>query len=287
MRLFPATVRQRLVTAVTAGALGVGVVSIPLAGPHAWADIKHLRHEQSQAQHSVKHAQADLEESSAETRHAYAALASSKADLHNARHDLRVARAHVKAARHQLQQIRRQLERAKARLERAKAALEQQKQAAADQHQQLVNTVTSFYEGGDPQLMGLVSLLGSATPDDLTQKQANNSLVLDSQDQILSGIKATQVLMKVQTDELTAARDQVARKRAEAAANLAAKQRYQQEAVSAEHQVARTVRERKHAFALARRARAHDRAILARLARKSASKVSRETSRVFRGDQSQ
>jgi murein DD-endopeptidase MepM/ murein hydrolase activator NlpD len=270
VRLFPVTVRQRLVTAVTAGALGAGVVSVPLAGSLAWADIKHLRHQQAQAQHSVKHAQADLDESSAETRHAYAALSRSKADLHSARHDLRVARAHVRAARDRLQEIRRQLDLAKARLERAKTNLAQQQQAAADQHQQLVDTVTSFYEGGDPQLMGLVSLLGSATPDDLTQKQANNSLVLDSQDQILDGLKATQVLLQVQTDELAKARDQVARKRAEAAANLAAKKRYQEQAASAEKRVAKTVRERRHAFALARRARAHDRAILARSKRRAA-----------------
>jgi murein DD-endopeptidase MepM/ murein hydrolase activator NlpD len=264
VRLFPVTVRQRLVTAITAGALGVGVVSLPLADPHAWADIKHLRHQQSQAQHSVKHAQADLDESSAQSRHAYAALTRSKADLHGARHDLRVARAHVRAARDRLTKIRHQLERAKARLERAKADLERQKQATADQHTELVNTVTSLYEQGDPQLIGLISLLGSATPDDVTAKQANNSLVLDSQDQALDGLKASQVLLKVQTDELTRATEQVARKRAEAAANLAAKRSYQQQAASAEQRVEKTVRERRHAFTLARQARAHDRAILAR-----------------------
>ena len=40
MRLFPATARQRLVVAVTAAALGVCVVTTPLAPTHAWADIK-------------------------------------------------------------------------------------------------------------------------------------------------------------------------------------------------------------------------------------------------------
>jgi murein DD-endopeptidase MepM/ murein hydrolase activator NlpD len=264
VRLFPATVRQRLVTALTAGALGVGVVSIPLVDPHAWADVKHLRHQQSQAQHSVKHAQADLDESSQESRHAYTALTRSKAELHAARHALRVAHAHVQAARDQLDRVRRQLARAEARLERAKTNLQRQQQAASDQHDQLVNTVTSFYEQGDPQLMGLISLLGTATPDDLTSKQANNSLVLDSQDQILASLKATQVLLKVQTDELAAARDQVASTKARAAANLVAKRRYQQQAVDAKRQVEKTVHARQHAFALARRARAHDRAILAR-----------------------
>jgi murein DD-endopeptidase MepM/ murein hydrolase activator NlpD len=264
VRLFPATARQRLVVAVTAGALGVGVVSTPLVSTHAWADIKHLRHQQSQAQHSVKHAQADLDESSQATRHAYAALTRSKADLHAARHDLRVARAHVQAARDRLTKIRRQLDRARARLARAEANLERQRRSVAHQHDQLVNTVTSFYEQGDPQLVGLISLLGTTTTAELTDKQANNSLVLDSQGQLLDSLEASQVLLKVQTDDRARAAAQVARKKEQAAANLALKRRYKDQAAAAKARVLEKVTERKHAWALARKAKAHDRAFLAR-----------------------
>jgi murein DD-endopeptidase MepM/ murein hydrolase activator NlpD len=270
VRLFPATVRQRLVVAVTAGALGVGVVSTPLLHPTAWADIKHLRHQQSQVHHSVEHAQADLEESSQQTQHAYARLTRSRADLRAARHDLRVARAHVKVARARLHDVRRQLDRAKARLATAEADLAREQRAAARQRDELVNTVTSLYEQGDPQLTRLVSLLGSATPDDITARQANNSLVLDSQDQMLDGLEASRVLLKVQTDTLARARDQVARKTAEAASNLADRRRYEQQAVDARQQVAKTVKAHRHAFALARHARAHDRAVLARSKRREA-----------------
>jgi murein DD-endopeptidase MepM/ murein hydrolase activator NlpD len=116
----------------------------------------------------------------------------------------------------------------------------------------------------------MVSLLGSATPDDLTAKQANNSLVLDSQDQILDGLHATQVLLKVQTDELAKARDQVAAKKAEAAANLDQKRQYEQQAVDAKQRVEKTVKARKRAFALAQRAKTHDARILARSKRRAA-----------------
>jgi murein DD-endopeptidase MepM/ murein hydrolase activator NlpD len=266
VRLFPVTVRQRLVVAVTAAALGAGVLSSPLAQ----ADVKHLRHQQSQAHHSVKHAQADLDESSRQTRNAYTALTQSKAELRSARHDLRVARTHVQAARDRLRKIRHQLELALARLELAKTNLGREQRAATRQHAKLVNTVTSFYEQGDPQLVGLMSLLGSATPDDLTAKQANNSLVLDSQNQILDGIQATQVLLKVQADELAKATDLVARKKAEAAANLEQKRQYKAQAVAAKQRVEATVKARHHALALAREARAHDQAILARSKRREA-----------------
>ena len=263
MRLFPATARHRLIVLVTATALGVGAATAPLAH----ADIKHLRHQRAQAQHSVKHAQADLDESSRQTRHAYAALSRSQADLRAARHDLQAARAHVQAARDRLHQIRRQLARAKARLERAEANLEREQQAVNDQRDQLVHTVTSFYEDGDPQLMGFLSLLGSATPADLTAKQANNDLVLDSQDQILDSLKASQVLLQVQTDERAKARDQVARKREEARANLELKRQYREQAINAKQRVVRTVRAKKDAWALARKARAHDQALLAKTKR--------------------
>jgi murein DD-endopeptidase MepM/ murein hydrolase activator NlpD len=260
VRLFPATVRQRLVIAVTAGALGVCVASAPLAH----ADIKHLRHQQARAQHSTRHAQADLDESSAETNRAYAALSRSRSDLRAARHDLQVARAHVQQARHRLHQIQRQLARARVRLAKAVADQARGQRAVTSQHDQLVDTVTSFYEDGDPQLMGFLSLLDSATPADLTAKQANNNLVLDSQDQILDSLTASEVLLSVQTDELAAARDQVARKKLQAHSNLVLKRTYQQDAATARDRVLKTVKARQHALVLARRARAHDRAILAR-----------------------
>ena len=248
MRLFPVTARQRLVVVVTAGALAVGVMSTPLGSSHAWADIKHLRHQHSQAQHSVKHAQADLDESSKETRHAFSALTRSKADLRAARHDLQVARAHVQAARDRLTKIRHQLDLARARLERARINLDRQRRSVAQQHARLVNTVTSFYEEGDPQLTGFISLLGSSTPDDLTSKQANNSLVLDSQDQILDSLKASQVLLQVQTDERANAAAQVAQKKAEAAANLELKRQYKQQALDAKQRVEKNVKAKKHAW---------------------------------------
>ena len=82
MRLFPATARRRLVACCATGAVALGALSVPLA--HA-ADVKHLRHQQSQAQHAVRHAQSNLDESSAQTRQAFAALDRSRAQLRQSR----------------------------------------------------------------------------------------------------------------------------------------------------------------------------------------------------------
>jgi murein DD-endopeptidase MepM/ murein hydrolase activator NlpD len=238
----------------------VGAASTPLAQ----ADVKHLRDQQSRAQHSVRHAQADLDEASKQTARAAAALSRSRAQLHSARRELEVARNHVQAARTRLHQIQRQLQRAQARLATAEANLARGRQAAADQRSTLVHTVTSFYEQGDPQLIGMMSLLQSVSPADLTARDANNSFVLSSQDQALDGLKATAVLLEVQTEQLADARDLVARKRAQADAKLLEEKRYKEQAASARDRVAESVRHKKHAWAMARRARIHDQRVLAR-----------------------
>jgi murein DD-endopeptidase MepM/ murein hydrolase activator NlpD len=239
-------------------------MTVPLSSLSANADVKHLRHQQSQAQHSVKHAQASLDESSRRMRVAYVALARSRAELRSARHDLQVARVHVRAARARLQQVRQQLARAQARLGDARSHLAQGRQAMAAQHTELVSTVTSLYEQGDPQLVGFLSLMNATSPADLSAKSANNSLVLGSQDQALDSLTATKVLLQVRKSELAKARDLVARKKAEAHANLVLKRGYRQQALVARSRVATSVRRHAHAWAQARQARAHDKALLAR-----------------------
>ncbi|MBO0845086.1 MAG: peptidoglycan DD-metalloendopeptidase family protein [Nocardioides sp.] len=260
MRLFPVTVRQRLLATTAVVALGAGVLSSPLAH----ADIKHLRHQQSQARHSVRHAQANLDESSRQANRAYAALNRSRDALHAARHDLQVARDHVQQARSRLEQVRHQLHEAWVRLDKAKTNQARGQKAVGEQRDKLIHTVTSFYEEGDPQLIGFLSLLKSASPADLTAKQANNNLVLDSQNQILGSLKASEVMLQVQTDELAKARDHVARKKEQAHSNFVLERTYKQEAASARDRVMKKVEERRHAVAMARRARAHDRRVLAR-----------------------
>ncbi|WP_151081452.1 peptidoglycan DD-metalloendopeptidase family protein [Nocardioides cynanchi] len=242
-------------------------MSVPLSTPWApWAsaDVKHLRHQQSQAQHSVKHAQASLEESSRRTRVAYDALARSRADLRTARADLQAARTHVRAARARLHQVQRQLDRARARLQDARTHLAEGKQAMTDQHAQLVSTVTSLYEQGDPQLVGFLSLMNATSPADLSAKSANNSLVLGSQDHALDSLTATKVLLQVRETEMTKATALVAKKKGQAHDNLVLERGYKQQALAARIRVQRSVRHRAHALAEARRAHAHDRAVLAR-----------------------
>jgi murein DD-endopeptidase MepM/ murein hydrolase activator NlpD len=260
VRLFPATARHRVLAVATVSALTAGVVSSPLAH----ADTSHLRHQQAQAHHDVQHAKADLDEAGAATRRAYAAMAKARSAMQHARHDLQVARAKVEEAKARLEQIHKQLEQAKAQLAAAEADLARGTRALNQQKDQLLHTVTSLYEQGDPQLIGFLSLMNAQSPADLVSANDNNNVVLTSQDQELDSLAAAQVLMKVQTDRLARARDAVAEKQQEAHDNLVLKRTYAAKARSAKIRVAASVRARHRALEQARRAKEHDRRIYER-----------------------
>ena len=233
------------------------------SSPLAQADVKHLRHRQSQAQHSVKHAQADLDEASKQTAHAAAALSRSRGELRSARHDLQVARAQVHAARVRPHQIQRQLHRARVRLATAQANLARGQQAAADQRTTLVHTVTSFYEQGDPQLIGMMSLLQSCPRPTSRPATPTTASCSPLRTRPSTGSRPPPCCSRW-SHQLARARDQVARKRAQADAKLLEEQQYKAQAASARDRVATSVRHKQHALALARRARAHDQQVLAR-----------------------
>jgi murein DD-endopeptidase MepM/ murein hydrolase activator NlpD len=264
--IFPHTVRQRLVAVCATGALAIGLVTTQLAQ----ADTHRLKHEQSHAQHQVKQAQADLDESSGATNRAYAALTTARAELHKARRDLHVARAHVQKARKRDHRMQAALVRAKARLATAQENLVEGKQAVVDQHTQLVDTVNSLYEEGDPQLIGFLSLLNAKTPADLTRKNEANNVVLGSQDQALEGLQAATVMLQVRESQNEDAQAKVEKRRAAAAANLAVKREYKQKAVDAKARIVQTVLDRAHALKQAKKARAKDKAKLARSKRQAA-----------------
>jgi murein DD-endopeptidase MepM/ murein hydrolase activator NlpD len=260
VRLSPATTRAPLAVLLSIVAL-VGAIGV---GPFAHADTKHLKQQQHRAQHAVSQARASLDEASKQTRHAFQALSRSRRALRSARRDLQVARRGLRGARGRDRRIQAQLQRARARLSQAQRNRAQGQRAVSDQHTTLVHEVLSTYEGGDPQLVGFLSLLGSSTPADMTAKQANNDLVLTANDQALGGLQAAQVLLSVQTYRLVQARDLVAKKKAQAQANLIRMRQYKLQAVSAKMRLAKTVQQRHNAWALGRRARAHDRALVAR-----------------------
>ena len=84
------------------------------------------------------------------------------------------------------------------------------KDALQTQRDTVVDTITSLYQQGDPDLMAFTAILNFETPSDITrQREANRSLV-ELQGNEYDDLHAAEVLLKVHEDEVETATAEVA-----------------------------------------------------------------------------
>ncbi len=166
--------------------------------------------------------------------------------------------------------MRAELSAAEARLEQARADVATGKDALKAQREVVVDTITSLYQQGDPDLLAFTSILNSQTPADITvQREANRSLV-ERQDNDFDDLRAAEVLLKVHENEVEDATAEVAEKRQEAADHLVEMQQLTQEALAAKERVKTLVGSRKDAEAMAFKAKQKDRKALRKLKKQEA-----------------
>lgn len=255
MRLFPRTARRRLVAATAACTLALGVLAVPLA--MAEGD-KGLKDRQQDAQHDVKHAEKDLDESSSRLRRARAAVERARTELRSARSDLRSANAKLAAAQVRDDQMQQRLDEAEVRLQTAQQALTDGQAALAAQRLSLTDTITDIYEGDDPALLGLASLMKSRSTADLTRQQAFNDVVVNRQSNAYADLHAAEVLLEVREHQVQTARDDVEVQRADAAAHLVTMQGLREDSRAALEKVEGFVASRVAAGRAATKARLRD-----------------------------
>ena len=263
MRSFPRTASQRLLAAVAATTLALGLVQTPLA--QASDRRHHLQHQQHAVQGRIKHARGDLDESSARYRRASARLAMAVRRYNAAKHHLQTTRTRLAAARAEDARMARELEEAQARLAQAQADLAAGEQDVAEQKDVVTDVITSIYEQGDPQLMAMSSMLQADDTSDLTWSAEGQNAIVDRQNHAYQALQAAQVLLQVREDRVAEAESAVETKREQAAAHLQVSERLHTEAMEARAEVHRLVKERRHSRQAARHAKAKDRQQLARL----------------------
>ncbi len=257
LRPFPArsTASRRALAALAVGAL-------VLAGPAHADDLKDKKHK---VEKKLKKADHESEESSEALKAATAALAQAQSDLVDARDYLAQTRGELAAAEALDRLMQRRLDAAVARLERAQAELAKGEAKVAQQEDDLRAMVVSTYEQGDPSLMGLSTVFTGGEPADIAGSMSASSSVLNKESAILDGLEATKVLLDVHRQELAAAKDDVAKRREEAAANLARKQSLELQAEAAESQVSQMVSLRAQARDAALKAKKADLVVLKNL----------------------
>jgi len=259
-------------------AVAVGALIVP-AGPQATAG--ELRDKRREAHQQVEKAHEDLEESSGRLRQAVQALEKARDQLTQARAELGSVRARLTLAQQRDEEMRQELAAAEARLTQATADVATGRDAVAAQQQVVVDTITSIYEEGDPELLAFTSILNAQTPADITRQREANSSLVDKQDNAYDDLRAAQVLLKVHEQEVADATAEVAEKRQAAADHLVEMQQLTEEAVVAKDKVRGLVANRKNAEAMALAAKKKDRAALrkAKLEEKRIDKLIQEAIR--------
>ena len=91
----------------------------------------------------------------------------------------------------------------------------------ADQRDVVGDTIMRLYSEGDPDLMAFASLMESESAQDLSRRAEVSQAMVDKQTRDYDRLQAAEVLLEVHENQVADARDDVAVKRDEAAANLA------------------------------------------------------------------
>ena len=241
--------------------MAIGVLTAPLA------QADDLKSRQKHVQGQISSATHDLDESSSRLRRATYALTQAQTKLDSARRDLDAARSKHAAAQLRDREMKARLAAAEQRLTSAEAALVAGQQALETQRTAVTDTITSIYEQGDPQMLAFSALLDAQSPADVTRQMEARDVIVSRQTRSYDDLHAAEVLLLVHQQEVQAAKDEVAVQRRAAAAHLVVMRRLVEETHAAKDRVRQMVESREQARELASRARAHDRAQLARLHR--------------------
>lgn len=256
VRNFPRTPRRRVVAALAAGSVLVGMPAIALAAPDD------LREREGQVKDGITETLGNLDQSSTELLAATRELQAAQQQLAAAQEKLAKTRGELAAAVALDRRMRLELDRAVRHLRTARAELVLGRAAFAEQEDVLGQLAVQNYQHGDPDLLGLSMVLTTQDPAELTSQLNSVQNVLDKEAVTLDRLEASRVLLTVQEEEVEAAKVEVAAKRRKAAANLERKKVLEAEAEAAEQRVSGLVAARAAAQDAAVEARAAD---LARL----------------------
>ena len=239
----------------------VATMALGVSAAHA----DDLKDKQRHVERQLKGADKDLDESSAQLRKAAARLEAAHQQLAVAKTALATAHGKVEVARERDAEMQAELAAAEAELADAEAALAQGQVDREAQRAKVANTVADMYSEGDPELIAFSSLLDAETTEDLTRRDGVRDVIVGQESRAYDQLKAAEVLLEVQEQQVSDARDEVAAQRQAAAEHLTLMQSLENEEQAAKDSVVSLVIERRDARAGAAQARARDLAKLRKL----------------------
>jgi len=250
-----------------AGAAGVLVTALGLPALTAWAsDEDGLKHRRSQVTERLQDARGDLTHSSRRLNRAVQRLEDAQTQLSAAQQHLAHTRDKLADATAYDQLMQQRLDDAKDRLTQARADLVEGQHDVLQQRNQLADFAADSFQSTDNQFLELRVFLKSESPQSLSTRMEAVDSISAKQANSFARLRASEVLLKVNEEEVQKAKEEVAVQRAAAARNLERKQALEDEAQAAEEQVSQLVSVRASARREARDARESDLAQVQNLA---------------------
>jgi murein DD-endopeptidase MepM/ murein hydrolase activator NlpD len=263
-RLFPLGRRQWLIATTLTAALGVLVstAAVPNAPAAAMSDPDDRRDDLKDRKADVNDrlhgAHRDLDESSGQLLAAARALNAAQAQLATAQQNLARTRGQLSAAIELDRVMQDRLQEAEARLEYAEQALEDSRSDVRSAEDKLSSFIVTTYEYGSPSLTSLSLVLQGGEPSDFGRNMSLADSVVGAQSATIDQLQAKKTISKVREQAVQRLRDQVAKRREEAAENLARMKVLEAQAEEQTKQVQALVAERQAAEQQAEQAKQID-----------------------------
>jgi murein DD-endopeptidase MepM/ murein hydrolase activator NlpD len=248
--------------AAIAAAVAIATLAVPMANAD---DEDDLRDKRQEVQHQIHKAHDELQEASRAVSRSTRRLERATSELRDARSRLQRTRHHLWDARAERLRLARALVRAQDRLDRVAAELRAARAEVADQRELVRNTVLGMETRGNADLAVMDAITSSGSIKELQVARTAGTMILGREDQALTDYEAAEAELSDWKDEVSDARDRVARQKEAARQNLLTIRGLFGEARDTRAEVSRLVERSRHARRAAVKARKHDRAALQRL----------------------
>lgn len=265
VRNFPSAPRQRPVQWFVAIVTALVLAAVSAAVVPAVADD--LRDKERKVGKAVKEAAHDVHVSSKELTRARARLGTAQKKLGVAQGELRRTQTQLNQARAHDAQLKVALAKATSRLAQTRADLKAAQLEVVRQRDEMGALVASNYQQGNPQLIGLATMLSTGDPKEITSQVNTVHNLMNRQAGMLDTLKDAEDEAEALEEQVSEQRAAVASRKAEAAQVVVRRAALEERASAERAKVADLVAVRGSARASAQRALAADKRILAKLKR--------------------
>ena len=242
--------------------MALAVVTISVL-PSASADD--LRDKQKKVGRDIRKAHKEVGESSRELSQARSRLKKAEVKLRGAQKTLSTTRGQLQVARVKDAKMQKALAAANSKLATTRAQLKAAEEEVVSQRNEMASTVAQNYQQGDPQLMGLVAMLKSGSPKEITSQVNTVHNLMNRQASLLDSLRAAEKRMEALEKQVFKDREAAAAQKAASRKVVVRRAALEKQASVRRGQVASLWQARSVARASAAKVLARDKKILRQL----------------------